>query len=1089
EEVNNGLSLIHFHGHSSPGVSDINIGYVTNPSLNYRNKGKYPIIILNGCESGNIFIERDVIFGVTFGENWVISPERGAINFLGHSNFGFDLTLRSYSESIYNQWFADSSQTHWSIGKILQKVNRVYIQNFATASDLNIAQATQFVLQGDPSVKLFPNPFPDYRINPNRVQIEPYEGRIITTLSDSFLVKVQIENTGIYPRNQEVEILIRRILPNGETIVYPLNIVQDINLIKNFEFNIPLADLDFKSVGENTLEVIIDPENKFQELNKTNNRVSVKFFIYPSGLTCLFPEEFTIQSSNVVNFVIQSSDLLKQNTEYLIEIDTTIKFNSPLKKSNRVFGTSLAQWNDVDLKSVFPNLVDSTVIYWRASFNDQSSSNSLFSQSSFVFIESSPKGWAQHHFNQFDKNTTNNLLRDQSTRMSSFETQKMELEISIGKDQVSTNHIYKILTNNEVLIENPCGYNDQGFDFGDNGLYMVGIRKSDLSLVAVTPLEKAGLLQANGFGGGAIFCSSIANAVFRFFPESFNYWYEEGFTYYPSNDDMVDFLNRFFGNMSDGDYVLFFSTGRPRVQNWDPRIVDILQQNTKSEFLTQLGNKAQMIYFGQKNVGPIRELMTDTLNLDQEYTSLYLKELIEIGEGNGKMVSTIIGPSENWDKLFRKITLFDQAGEDWNIKISGIDLDNKETILVNNLKSNSFSLENIDAQDYPYLRLTANFTDELNFIPSQLESWIVTYQNNTPEGVLVLDDSRGTYTNIPSIQEGAIYTLPFTFRNISNHTFKSPLVVEYNIRNATSGENRVLRDTIYQSLSPNSQIIITPRIATLGLIGDNSFQIFVNPRHQVETNFLNNLWTTRFSVFKDKENPIIGLTIDGRRIKNGEIVSPSPLIELYIKDENPFKRKVDTSSVRFLLKKNCITCDFDIISMKNNDFNITYTNSNNSVTTISVNPKNLEDGVYTLCVEGSDATENMAGTRPYCIEFTVVSSPGVSFFVPVPNPFREQVKFAYQLNGKDIPDELNIYIFNSTGQLVRKLEKSELGNPRIGNNLTNAWDGRDQRGNQLPSGIYYYKPEVKLNGQIIQQMPSDTDSKVVNGYGKIIILR
>ncbi|MFC2125657.1 C25 family cysteine peptidase, partial [Bacteroidota bacterium] len=54
-EVNNGVNQITFFGHSGANVTDIDIGYASDPSYGYDNKGMYPYLYINGCNAGNIF--------------------------------------------------------------------------------------------------------------------------------------------------------------------------------------------------------------------------------------------------------------------------------------------------------------------------------------------------------------------------------------------------------------------------------------------------------------------------------------------------------------------------------------------------------------------------------------------------------------------------------------------------------------------------------------------------------------------------------------------------------------------------------------------------------------------------------------------------------------------------------------------------------------------------------------------------------------------------------------------------------------------------------------------------------------------------
>jgi hypothetical protein len=53
KEVNAGVGLITFFGHSSTTTLDFDVGFVTDEVMGYRNKGKYPIMLVNGCYARN----------------------------------------------------------------------------------------------------------------------------------------------------------------------------------------------------------------------------------------------------------------------------------------------------------------------------------------------------------------------------------------------------------------------------------------------------------------------------------------------------------------------------------------------------------------------------------------------------------------------------------------------------------------------------------------------------------------------------------------------------------------------------------------------------------------------------------------------------------------------------------------------------------------------------------------------------------------------------------------------------------------------------------------------------------------------------
>ena len=92
EQVNNGVNLITFFGHSSATTTDFDIGYVSDPILGYSNKGKYPMLLMNGCNVGSFFIQYTL-----FGEDWVLAKDKGATGFIGHSAYGFTNLLKKYT--------------------------------------------------------------------------------------------------------------------------------------------------------------------------------------------------------------------------------------------------------------------------------------------------------------------------------------------------------------------------------------------------------------------------------------------------------------------------------------------------------------------------------------------------------------------------------------------------------------------------------------------------------------------------------------------------------------------------------------------------------------------------------------------------------------------------------------------------------------------------------------------------------------------------------------------------------------------------------------------------------------------------------
>ncbi|MEO0099282.1 MAG: FlgD immunoglobulin-like domain containing protein, partial [candidate division WOR-3 bacterium] len=69
---------------------------------------------------------------------------------------------------------------------------------------------------------------------------------------------------------------------------------------------------------------------------------------------------------------------------------------------------------------------------------------------------------------------------------------------------------------------------------------------------------------------------------------------------------------------------------------------------------------------------------------------------------------------------------------------------------------------------------------------------------------------------------------------------------------------------------------------------------------------------------------------------------------------------------------------------------------------------------------------------------------------PSPNPFRNQTAICYQLPQRG---KVFITVYDASGRMVREL----LNGDKEAGFYTISWDGRDERGNFLPAGVYFYR--------------------------------
>ena len=150
----------------------------------------------------------------------------------------------------------------------------------------------------------------------------------------------------------------------------------------------------------------------------------------------------------------------------------------------------------------------------------------------------------------------------------------------------------------------------------------------------------------------------------------------------------------------------------------------------------------------------------------------------------------------------------------------------------------------------------------------------------------------------------------------------------------------------------------------------------------------------------------------------------------------------------------------------------------------------MQDGIYSLFVQGEDRTGNLSGDIDYTVNFEVVHESSITNMMNYPNPFSTSTRFVFSLRGSEVPDDIIIQIMTVSGRVVREITENELGELRIGRNITEyAWDGKDEFGDPLANGVYLYRVKARINGEDIKHEDSGADAYFKKDFGKMYILR
>jgi flagellar hook assembly protein FlgD len=122
--------------------------------------------------------------------------------------------------------------------------------------------------------------------------------------------------------------------------------------------------------------------------------------------------------------------------------------------------------------------------------------------------------------------------------------------------------------------------------------------------------------------------------------------------------------------------------------------------------------------------------------------------------------------------------------------------------------------------------------------------------------------------------------------------------------------------------------------------------------------------------------------------------------------------------------------------------------------------------------------------------FEVVNKPSVTNVLNYPNPFSTSTQFVFTLTGAEVPEVFTIQIMTITGKVVREIDRDELGELRIGRNITTySWDGRDEFGDLLANGVYLYRVITRLDGNSVELRQTGADQYFTQGWGKMYLMR
>lgn len=1045
QEVNRGLNLITFFGHSASSVIDFDIGFVTDPKLGYDNKGKYPMFLINGCNAGAFFLNAKL-----FGEDWILAQDRGAIGFIAHTSYGLESTLHRYSQIFYEVAYGDDNFIHRGVGDVQQEVAKRYMQG-APSTLSNLAQIQQMLLLGDPAVSLFGTRLPDYALTEEGVFLEGFDSEPVTAQSDSLALQLIIPNFGAATRDT-LWIRVTRTLPDERVLTYDTLVPP---ILYSDTLTLILRNDDPFSAGRNRFVIEIDPEDDIPELDEENNSYTFEYLLPLNRTRNLFPQNFAIVHDTEITLAFQATDPRTQGRKFVIELDTINTFDSPLKSSYTLEGDVYHQ------KPVSLLTEDSLTYYWRTRLSDPlPDESSEWELGSFTNVDGGPEGWAQVHFPQFLENQSEGFVLNTQAREMGFEETVTDIYINTfgSAAGVPNLNVSVKLNGTEYQI------NTQLKACRTNTINLIAFDKKTTVPYAPVPIKFVDFRT----------CGRQ--------PQVINSWRLNEFYGTDPDTGLPGGPGAAVDNMAPGDSAVLFSIGNASYSKWPADIKAKLGElGISVAQIEALEDGQPVVIFGKKGTPPGSAQVYVNPELPLNKQALEVSGTVTGRYDYGTMMSRRIGPALEWQEAFKKITPAEPQ-DVLSVDLLGEDLQGNTSLLASDLNATT-DLSFVDPAQWPYVRLRFHAEDELNLTPVQLKSWIVTY---TPvaEGIaFFFDDDQAE-----RLREGETWSGTFGFANISSGTFADSLEVEFRMTNQATRKRKASTFRI-RPPAPGDTTVFTINAETQGFVGMNDLEIFVNPRVVPEQVYENNqlLMPDGLEVEADAFKPVLEVTFDGRVLTDGDYVSANPEILLRLWDENRYLLRRDTTGLRIFLEYPCPqgSCDDDpSIYFSRSDVEW-FPATDTSDFFVRFTPADLPDGEYHFSVSFEDASGNSAGVEPYSITFLVQREPSVLMLAPYPNPSAGSVVFTLIISGDDPPDAFDLTVFGTDGREVRRLSHDQI---IVGINEI-IWDGTRDSGQLLPGGLYLYRIQLWRDGAP-QLLTVPLHATYLQGsYGKIVLRR
>ncbi|GMR25012.1 MAG: hypothetical protein BMS9Abin39_0287 [Ignavibacteria bacterium] len=1062
--INEGAATVNYYGHG--GTQQWDLVFLDDDIDLLENGGRLPVVISVTCYTAHFDNQR------VFGEHFNLVQNKGSIGFFGSSGLTYWGIGKSINNKIYNEIFV---RKNLIIGKAIMNA-----KNQVPGSGIYGDQVAILSYLGDPALKLAIPLLPDFVVTSSDITVSPEN----PVLGDTISVNVNIQNLG-------------RSFPN-ETVSVELFVSSSDT---NFQVDSTIFRPNFGEKDSVFFTWVPAKGNLFQLTAKVNETETINEMDHSDNIASQYFLVFNLSEPKVlkpidgfstdepsVEFLFSDvGHYVKKDLIYSIEIDTSISFESPLISSPELTSTdAIIEWQS-------PNL-STSVYFWRARIFDGTEYGNWSEIRSFSISENAKNGYFAYD-KILQTFQLNNVNYSDSAKSLSLNTELLpakpsnttfvgDIELlsslpgSLNLSAITTDGTYLYFGSISFFVGNGpspiykvgTGYNgtvrgqlygqfsefyDRIFNsivfHSDGYIYVptgnsfeitrINVATEEIDTVEVPP----GMLRWENSTptNGPVYLTSDGQYIYNItlFDQQGNSKYTLR-TFDPANGWALAKPDIVLSGTSYGGFTGFFVfngyvyPSENFLSNFIRRI-RISDGFFEEEWLSYVPFQS---YFGWSADWQNNRIYSSVFRSSgfepkfSEFAGNYV-------DAKGSISTKPVGPVAWWNKVSYDLYKPTETGN-YQVNLFGLNSTSKiwDTLKVD--VPALYSLSNVNAKEYPKLKLKFSLTDSSlsSTEPMELRSVNFDYQQ-LPDVLFVREDLQ---FSPDSIMQGFPITMSFKAKNYG------PLSIDsLNISFYLNEEDSVIFSKVVSIPADSISENMSYTINSDQLLFYNEVRAF-GTTDQLEYFNFDNLIENQFFVIRDSIKPLFSVTFDGAEIINGDVVSAKPEVKIILEDNSPLP--LDTSFFT-------IVYDSKPLYFAQPELSYEYTPYPDSRAEINWTPE-LPDGKHKLEILAKDASGNFFDTTSSRTTFFVFNESDLTDVFNYPNPFTNETNFTFSLRGTELPEEVKIKVYTIAGRLIRdiNLPVTDLS---IGFNKI-YWNGRDQDGDEIANGVYLYKVIAKF---------------------------